>query len=643
MIGSATTRFCLLVMFLILAHSDAAEKWQSHTPLRALPIASGDPLAREIAFFVDSAQGDDAALGSVEKPWKSVARGIRDLKPGGTLVLRGGVYHERVVLKLLGDRDQPITIRSYPGELPVFDGGLAEFRENPAKSWEPVPDGAKGEFRSTNTFAGLGPLVHGHFANSLIPLHGYRHRTDMNSDNGYWTVKDKLNENEPFNAGPGVWYDAKTQRIHCRLAHTTVKQLGDDNYRGETDPRKLPLVIAGAGVPLTIDGSKHLRLRGLVIRGGSRATVEIVKSEGIDLDQVTVLGASPALKLAEVKGLKVTRSAIRGISAPWSSRAGHKYRGASAYLILASPTPSPCQDVEFDRCELTDSHDGPYVGTIKNLKIHHCLIDNFNDDGIYLTAAGVGGPVEIYQNVITRCLHCFSFAGKYEAGAGVSIYRNVFDLRRSVPYQWPVTPDEPEFVSKVAGETHRFPWAGRFAGDHGSPTWEPMRIYHNTVVYRTPAFRQAYGCGLGGHVNTKRSVFNNIFVELEGMPGLEFTTTDDKLFEGDGNLHWSTSQEFKGDWFAKFRSTPRFAKSKAHYPSGWASNDLYADPLFAKLVSNERTPLDVSLTEKSPARDAGIAIPAEWPDSLRTKDAGKPDLGAIPAGMKMWSVGTPVR
>ena len=44
--------------------------------------------------------------------------------------------------------------------------------------------------------------------------------------------------------GPGVWYDMKTGRIHARLGHTNLAHLGDQNYRGETDPRKLPLVIA---------------------------------------------------------------------------------------------------------------------------------------------------------------------------------------------------------------------------------------------------------------------------------------------------------------------------------------------------------------------------------------------------------------
>ena len=41
----------------------------------------------------------------------------------------------------------------------------------------------------------------------------------------------------------------------------------------------------------------------------------------------------------------------------------------------------------------------------------------------------------------------------------------------------------------------------------------------------------------------------------------------------------------------------------------------------------------------SPALDAGIAIPAEWPDPLRDSDSGKPDIGAFPVGVERWRVG----
>jgi hypothetical protein len=50
-------------------------------------------------------------------------------------------------------------------------------------------------------------------------------------------------------------------------------------------------------------------------------------------------------------------------------------------------------------------------------------------------------------------------------------------------------------------------------------------------------------------------------------------------------------------------------------------------------------PLDLRLAKDSPAVDAGVSIPAEWPDPLRSSDEGKPDLGALPLGSEMLRVG----
>ena len=37
-------------------------------------------------------------------------------------------------------------------------------------------------------------------------------------------------------------------------------------------------------------------------------------------------------------------------------------------------------------------------------------------------------------------------------------------------------------------------------------------------------------------------------------------------------------------------------------------------------------------SQKVAAIDAGVEIPAEWPDPLRKMDKGKPDIGALPLG-----------
>src|SRR3954469_2138355 len=74
----------------------AAPAYQSHPPQRPLPVPVKQPLQKGPTFFVDAAKGDDAADGSVGKPWKSVQHGAEQLKPGDTLYLRGGVYYEKV-------------------------------------------------------------------------------------------------------------------------------------------------------------------------------------------------------------------------------------------------------------------------------------------------------------------------------------------------------------------------------------------------------------------------------------------------------------------------------------------------------------------------------------------------------------------
>jgi parallel beta-helix repeat protein len=69
------------------------------------------------AVFV-SVSGSDSASGSVSAPVASVARAAALVRAGGTVVVRGGVYHQSVVLPW----GKAVTVQSYPGEAVWFDG-----------------------------------------------------------------------------------------------------------------------------------------------------------------------------------------------------------------------------------------------------------------------------------------------------------------------------------------------------------------------------------------------------------------------------------------------------------------------------------------------------------------------------------------
>ncbi len=642
-------------------------KYPSHPPMRPLPTASTRPLEKGPAYFVDAARGDDTQDGSEARPWKTLRHAVKRLRPGETLYLRGGVYHEKVSLTRSGTAEAPIVIASHPGELAVIDGGLSEFLESPATSWEPFEGGAEGEFVSTRTYPGVDqrrapyqflpasweplwgveeqrPLALGHFADSMVPLHGYRTAADLRAANEL-SPGDKKDADKGVYCGPGLWYDRDTERIHVRLAHTHLPGLGDRSYRGETDPRKLPLVVAaGFGDDvLRVNGVRHVRVEGLVLRGATGSPmVHIYGSEDVRLDHLTVHGGFPALLVNASKDVRVTHSAFRGLAAPWSGRFHMKYRGTPSYQIVLQDNQPVNENVELAWCEFTDGHDFAFLRYAKNLQFHHNFVDNFNDDGLECGPKLRGHTIYVHENRLGACLGVFQqhendkdeSPTDHDPNSGVFVYRNVIDQRAGVYYALPAQADPSSAFLHAEGH---------LIGDHGSPVHPVMRVYHNTVLRHTPVFRDyfLFGLAAGGLRHSERDVFNNVFVQTRGVPGVVIPGKEaDNLREG-GNLLWGLKDGpgLKGDPFAKFRASALFAASKERYPPGWTTHDRVADPRFVKLPADESLPADLRLQADSPAADGGQPIPADWPDPLRDADRGAPDVGALPLGAEPWGVG----
>jgi len=651
----------LASLFLLNAAANAAEtKYLSHPPQRPLPVASNRPLDKGPALYVDPVKGNDANDGSKAKPWKTLGHAATKLKPGDTLYLHGGVYYEHAVITVSGTPEAPVTIRAVPGELAILDGGIREFAEEPAKAWEPNPDGVAGEYRSVKLYPDLGGRkvttnLLGNFLDSMIPLHGYRFLADLRSQNVYWNLAEKVGEDKVgIYCGPGLFYDLDTGRIHARLAPTNMKWHGENNYTGETDPRKLPITIAGtnAGPVLSVREARHIRLQDLVIRGARMATFEVFDCGDVTLDGLTLYGGTVPISVKDTVGLRMVNTVCRGIQAPWGSRASMKYRSLEARLFATgawAPSGPFNRDFEIAHCEFTDSCDGVFLGNVQGCRFHHNLVDNVSDDGLFLTSGtgydGVtpGGGHLIYQNLFSRCLTTFAFGvghgmqrltakGK-QTGSGAHIFRNVFDFRGPIPYHLPEGPDKlQELVSR-----------GRFAGDHGSPTWEPMFIYHNTILaadgiggygYDYGAFGFTHGMALGA----RRRVFNNIVVQEKKFLNPALVPVERDL-QMDGNLYWNVAEGAMGNFLADFRKSKIHDKLKANYPAGFAPTDRYSDPKLTAYSPDWTTPANLILLKDSPAIDTGVAIPADWPDPLRAADAGKPDVGVLPLGAEPWRVG----
>lgn len=657
---------CLLVGLATEFLLAAAGK--SHPSQRTSPEIPLRPRGDGPAKFVDAARGDDANAGNEAKPWKSLRHALRQLKPGDTLYLRGGTYYERPVLTQSGTEEAPITIRAFPGESVIIDGGLREFFENPAESWEPLEGGAPGEFVSANSYRDFDdrrvphqflpsawepmwgiedqrPLALGNFGDSLVPLHGYRFLNDLRATNEFW-LADKKDPNAGLYCGPGLWFNRETGRVHIRLAHHTLPGLGDRAYRGETDPRKLPLVVSlGFGDDvLRISGIRHVRIQDLTLRGATGSPmIHVYGSEDIQLDHLIVFGGFPGLLVNASRKLSLTHSAFRGLAAPWSGRAHMKYRGTASYQIVLQNNQPMNEDLEFAYCEFTDDHDFAFLRYAKNLRLHHCFVDNFNDDGLECGPKLRDHTIFVYQNRIGACLGVFQQHEidkdesplTHSPGSGVYIFRNVIDTRAGVPYQHPREPDPSGSFLRAEGH---------LLGNHGSPVSPVMRFYHNTLLRETPVFRGYFLFGLGalGREPTERDVFNNIFVERQGIPGPGFVALQEPgLLREGGNLLWGVEAgpSVKDDVFAKFRASPLFKLSQKHYAPGWTTYDRFADPKFAKLPSDPAAESDLRLLPDSPAINTGQPIPDDWPDPLREFDIDQPDIGALPRGVSPWGIG----
>ena len=84
--------------------------------LHVTPVAAAD--------VVVSPSGSDSGAGTVASPYRTVQKGLQALKPGQTLVLRGGSYREQILNPTVarGSLKQPITVSAAEGERPVITG-----------------------------------------------------------------------------------------------------------------------------------------------------------------------------------------------------------------------------------------------------------------------------------------------------------------------------------------------------------------------------------------------------------------------------------------------------------------------------------------------------------------------------------------
>jgi hypothetical protein len=672
--GPFGTTFPLLLVLTLLAallplpHTGAAAtpaRYRSHPPLRSAPPVSHRPMAVGAARFVDARRGQDTNDGTRGAPWRTVQAALERLRPGETLYLRGGVYYERVRCSITGRADAPITIRSYPGEQAILDGGLRQFAERPEQAWQPYPGGAPGEYRSARPYRNVRDVV-GRFGDSLVGLQTYWHAEDLRAANEQW-VRDPAKPRmvRPVYCGPGLWYDRATGYIHARLAHTHLDNPALADYRGETDPRRLPLLIAPFhAVPLLVDQAMHVRFQDLIIRGAGFNAVVLDAGVDVAFENVTVWAGTYGVRARSTGPLRFVDSAIYGMIPPWGSRDENSLHsgtpggfdpyvpppaGEEARNIARLPTHALLvtegsyefevfyyphnHDWEIRNSEFADGHDGVYLSG-HNIRFHHNLVESCQDDALYLSSPSPGfdDNIRIYQNVIRKALTAFGCHSRGGPGGNIFIYRNLVDLRDGVFFSRP-TPENPR---GIVTSYHIFLMHGRdFLGV------ESLSFYQNTFISPTVSSSYAHRTLQHTSAQTQRRSFNNLFVYLNAYPPFTVGRAGEHDIQCDGNLHWCPAAGavpppgYPGTAHAVSAGT----RPGPSVPPGWEASSVVGDPRFTRFSVAPASPNDYRLQADSPALGHGVPLPPEWEDPLRRADGARPDIGALPRGTEPLRVG----
>ena len=311
-------------------------------------LARPDP---RISRFASPAGSDDNP-GSIERPFRTVTRAVRDLGPGMTLFLRKGVYRESVELrKLAGTASAPIQIRSYPGERAVIDASQSIFADSPGRAWQRAkePGAHADEWVSTQAYSTRGKdsasrgafLDREHYTRLLT----YSRLEDLRAGNQTWDEmagddarpgpRVKASKRHPAEPGrerlpwtyfgPGIHFDKQTGRIHIRLSPTRHGVGGMEEYRGPTDPRRVRLSISSrTDRALAMLGCEHVRVSDVGLWHGGDETVRVQGSSDVQLDHIEVRAATYGLVIGESERVHVLHSHLEGGIPPWSFRSDFK-------------------------------------------------------------------------------------------------------------------------------------------------------------------------------------------------------------------------------------------------------------------------------------------------------------------------------
>ncbi len=578
---------------------------------------SGDTVLPAGALFVDPVGGSDSNSGSEAEPWQTIAHAFTQIGAGDTLVLRAGRYNETdLELDANGTESEPITVRNYPGEQPLIDASLMEFRTPGNDAWELV-DASIHLYRAKASLENdvfVGKMMH---EDSYYSLAIY---SDMDADGmgNISSTEENVSAGNRY-VGPGMFNDSG--QLYIRLQpHSPVALHGRVmNIPANPDPSANALYI-GAEVPVIKLSGSYINLTGFGIAFG-RHGVDIGSSaHHINLTNLHINVGYVAVILDDgVHHVIVDGVEIEGSFPPWvawtdmKGSEGQSLPARHWNMKCAGVNGSYVHDVEIKNSSFHRVFDG---STMEGYNIH--IHDNYYlvlDDMIQLGSNSF--QVEIHHNHIQGAGPSHNGKGSSPEPGTKYIYDNVIDTQ--IDMLWGKNDPEGILRANYSGWHGQTAFPTHTSSEIGSG--DPWKIYHNTILFNGALL--SGGCGIEQWTTTNSTgiaheVYNNIIIETGGGVLVEDLSTEDGLQIYDGNLYhrqqnseeplWADVVDSNGshnfDSLADFKTSATFEASKQMISTGWEAAGVEADPELG---------LQYAPSTDSPAATGSVALPDHFP------------------------------
>lgn len=555
-----------------------------------------EDLACAAVYYADPNTGNDSNPGNISAPWKTVETSISRLNAGDTLYLRGGNYWESGInVNAKGTSGSPIIIKNYPGEKPVIDGGLKEFRNTPNSDWELV-DSERGIYRSRDTFSNV-DLAFGYFESGgkyyrLVPYETYG---PFSTDNEYW-----LSSGE-FYVGPGLQW--KDNRIYVRLQPGQQSvEMGFGNIPATTDPSHVKMYVYGDHEVMLLNGAAYIEFDGVNFKHQNNALEIRSGTHHITFRNCELLGGRTHVMVRDgVHDLLFDNITVPDCVPDWIAWTDVKTDGQPAHSMqgTAFNLQGSSYNIEVKESLIEGVFDGfDMVSAVHDIHIHDNTFRGLRDDCMQIGSATYN--VEIDHNSMIHVSKGPSTNGMTTCPKPGTkyIHHNVIDCTE--PMQYARRKKDGTWFDQGKSTTDGGRgWARPFGShDTSSSIVDPWKIYQNTVLFGHEL--QNRGAGHCYRYAPDKShpheVYNNIFVQITDFTAAREAHVADGSEIHDGNLYYRTVSNATTDLFknwisgsqsssfkslAEYKSSQFFQDSKTYYAPGFENSGIEADPLLA--------------------------------------------------------------